>query len=117
MDVGTDLSIMIEVGVSMEEFHFGIIEYHEIGEKITETIFGEVIHGITITYTIMTSKETGEAGIILTIGTNQSIENLHTVMMESRTVLVNIVRLMLIKDMVQIRLTKEPHRENLTKVP
>jgi hypothetical protein len=82
MDAGIGLSIMIVVGVSIKGFHFGTTEYLVIGEKITEAICGEVIHGITIIYIMVIFKETGEPGIIPTIGINQSTVSLRITMME-----------------------------------
>lgn len=117
MDAGTDRCIMTEVGLSMQEFQFGIEESPVTGERITEIMFGEAIHGTIILSLMLTFKETGEPGIIPTIGINQSIENLHTVMMEGRTVFVNMIRHILIKDMLEVTLRKEPHKEKLTKAP
>ena len=48
MDAGTDLSIMIVVGVFIQGFQFGITGYPMVGERTTEPIFGEVTHGIII---------------------------------------------------------------------
>jgi len=87
MDIGIDLSIMIQVGGAMEEFHFGMAGYLMIGGRITETISGEVIHGTIIIYLILIFKETGGPGIIPTIGISQNIENLRIIMMEGRMVL------------------------------
>jgi hypothetical protein len=47
-DTGIGLSIMIEVGVFMEEFHFGTAGFLVIGERIIETMSGEATHGIII---------------------------------------------------------------------
>jgi hypothetical protein len=77
MVAGIGLSIMTEVGVSMQEFQFGIMGYPVVGEMIIETIFGEVIHGTIMIYTIVIFKRTGGPGIIPTIGIDRSIENLH----------------------------------------
>ena len=82
MDAGIDLSIMIVAGVSIKGFHFGTTEYLVIGEKIIETISGEVIHGIIIIYIMVIFKETGEPGIIPTIGINQSTVSLRITVME-----------------------------------
>ena len=84
MDVGIGLSIMIQAGVSIEEFHPGTAEYLMIGERITETMFGEVIHGTITRYTIVIFKGTGGPGMRPAIGIDRSIENLHTPMMENR---------------------------------
>jgi hypothetical protein len=100
MDAGTDLSIMIVVGVFMGEFHFGTAGYLVIGEKIIETTFGEVIHGTIIIYIIVTFKETGESGMIPTIGIDQNIENLHIAMMEECTLVI------LIKDVEKVTLAR-----------
>jgi hypothetical protein len=82
MDAGIDLAIMIMAGVSIKGFHFGTREYLVIGEKIIETISGEVIHGIIILSIMVIFKETGEPGMIPTIGINQSTVSLRITMME-----------------------------------
>jgi len=87
MDAGIDLCIMIVVGVSIKGSHFGTREYLVAGEKITEAISGEVIHGIIILYIMLISKETGEPGMIPTIGVNQSTVSLRITMMGDRMVL------------------------------
>ena len=46
MDAGIDLSIMIEVGVFFQGFHFGIAKYPILGGRTTEPICGAGIHGI-----------------------------------------------------------------------
>jgi hypothetical protein len=92
MDVGIDLFIMIQVGESMGEFQFGTGGYPIIGERIIETISGEAIHGTIIIYLIVTFKETGELGIMPTIGISQNIENSHTIMMEGHTPFVHAIR-------------------------
>ena len=86
MDAGIDLCIMIVVGVSIKGSHFGTREYLVAGEKITEAISGEVIHGIIILYIMLISKETGEPGMIPTIGVNQSTVSLRITMMGDRMV-------------------------------
>ena len=87
MDAGIDLSTMIAVGVFIQEFHFGMTGYPILGERTTEPIFGEVIHGTITIYAIMISKETGRLGITPTIGINQSTVSLHIITMEGRIVL------------------------------
>jgi hypothetical protein len=87
MEANIDLFTMIAVGVFIQEFHFGITRYPILGERTTEPIFGEVIHGTIILYTIMISKETGGPGMTPTIGINQSTVRLHTIMMERPIVL------------------------------
>jgi hypothetical protein len=77
MVAGIGLSTMIEVGVSMEEFQYGIMGYPVVGEMIIETISGEDIRGTIVIYITETSKETGELGTIPAIGINQSIVSLH----------------------------------------
>ena len=117
MDIGIGLFIMIQVGAFMEEFHFGIAGYLIIGERITETIFGEDTHGIIIIYLIVIFKETGGPGIIPTTGISQNIENLHTIMMEGHTPFVHMIRVTLIKDVVRLTLTRGMIEVSLTKVP
>jgi len=82
MDAGIGLAIMIMAGVSIKGLHFGTREYLAIGEKIIETISGEVIHGIITLYIMVIFKETGEPGMIPAIGINQSTVSLRTTMME-----------------------------------
>ena len=86
MGVGIDLLVTIRAGESMEEFHLGMARYLMIGERITETIFGEVTHGTIIISARVICKDTGELGIKPTIGIDRSIENLRTLMMENRIV-------------------------------
>jgi len=82
MVVGIDLSVMTQVGVSIEEFHLGIMEYPVDGEMIIETTFGEDIRGTIVIYITVISKETGEPGIIPIIGIDQNIASLHITTME-----------------------------------
>ena len=86
MGAGIDLFVTIWAGESMEEFHLGMPRYLMIGERITETIFGEVTHGTIIISARVIFKDTGELGIKPTIGIDRSIENLRTLMMENRIV-------------------------------
>jgi predicted house-cleaning noncanonical NTP pyrophosphatase (MazG superfamily) len=80
--IGIDLCVMTQVGASLEEFQFGIMEYLVAGERIIETICGEVIHGTTVLYITVIFKETGEPGITPIIGISQKIVSLHIAMME-----------------------------------
>ena len=82
MAIGIALSVMTQVGAFMEEFQFGIMEYLGDGEKIIETIYGEVIHGTTVLYIMVIFKETGGPGMTPIIGIDQKIVSLHTPMME-----------------------------------
>jgi hypothetical protein len=82
MAIGIDLSVMTQVGASIEEFQFGMVEYLVVGERIIQTICGEVIHGTTVLYITVIFKETGGPGITPIIGINQKIVSLHTAMME-----------------------------------
>jgi hypothetical protein len=59
-----------------------MVEYLVVGERIIETICGEVIHGTTVLYITVIFKETGGPGITPIIGINQKIVSLHTAMME-----------------------------------
>ena len=115
MDAGIDLSTMIAVGVFIQEFHFGITRYPILGERTTEPIFGEVIHGTIILYTIMISKETGGPGMTPTIGINQSTVRLHTITMERLTVLVRRNLEQAIQERLK-RVQLQPLKENLEKV-
>ena len=117
MDIGIGLFIMIQVGASMEEFHFGIAGYLIIGERITETIFGEDTHGIIIIYLIVIFNKTGELGIIPTTGISQNIGSLHTIMMEGHMPSMDRRRVMLIKDMVRVALTRGMIGVNSPKAP
>ncbi len=72
MDAGIDLPTTIVVGLFIQEFPYGITGYRTVGERITEPIVGEAIHGTIIIYNIMISKETGGLGIAPTIGINQN---------------------------------------------
>ena len=85
MAIGIDLSITTQVGASSEGFRVGIEEYLLAGEKIIETICGEVIHGTTVVYIMVIFKETGGPGIIPIIGIDQKIVSLHIPMMEDCT--------------------------------
>jgi hypothetical protein len=66
---------------------------------------------------MLTFKETGETGIIATIGINRNIRNLGIVTMEGRTLVMKLIRLVLIKDIVKATLAKTLHREKLIKAP
>jgi len=141
MDVGTDLFAMMQAGASMQGFRVGTAGYLMVGERITETIFGEAIRGTIIIYIMLIFRETGGPGIIPVIGIDRNIENLHITMMEGFTVGVNRIGVILIKDVVKVTLArglpvldrvklarglqvldrgtlaKVPHKEILTKVP
>ena len=116
-DIGIGLFIMIQVGASMEGFHFGIAGYLMIGGKITETIFGEGIHGIIIISPMLIFKEIGGPGIRRTIGISRNIGNLHTLMMEDRTVFVDLIRVILIRGAVRRTLTRDMIGVNSTRGP
>ena len=116
-DIGIGLFIMIQVGASTEGFHFGIAGYLMIGGKITETIFGEGIHGIIIISPMLIFKEIGGPGIRRTIGIGRNIGNSHIIMMGGRTVFVDLIRVILIKDVVRFTLTRDRIEVSLTKIP
>ena len=128
MDAGTDLFVMMQVGASMQEFRVGTAGYLMVGERTTDSIFGEATHGTIIIYITVIFIETGGPGIIPAIGIDRNIENLHITMMVGFTVGVNRIGVVLIKDVVKVTLarglqvldrgtlTKVPHRGILTKV-
>ena len=82
MAIGIGLSITIQVGVSTEEYRFGIGEYLVVGERTIEIIRGEGIRGTTVPYIMVIFKKTGEPGITPIIGIGQKIVSLHIPMME-----------------------------------
>ena len=116
-DIGIGLFIMIPVGASTEEFHFGIAGYLMVGGRIIETIFGEGIHGIIIISPMPIFKEIGRPGIRRTIGIGRNIGNSHIIMMGGRTVFVDLIRVILIKDVVRFTLTRDRIEVSLTKIP
>ena len=129
MDAGTDLFVMMQVGASMQEFRVGTAGYLMVGERTTDSIFGEATHGTIIIYITVIFIETGGPGIIPAIGIDRNIENLHITVMEGFTVGVNRIGVVLIKDVAKVTLArglqvldrvtlpKVPHKEILTKVP
>jgi hypothetical protein len=103
MGAGIDLSVMIQVGVSIKEFQFGITGYLVIGERTTETIFGGDIRGTIIISITVTSKETGELGIIPIIGIDRKIASLHITTMGD-CITKDAIGVALIKDMIEVAL-------------